>query len=122
MHESSVKDHLASRSQRNSENEGDHPYAGKTLPSAELFGIGDMHKLEEWLTSLEERDEPPTPEHKAFLETILRRLAVEARSEQARATQEEDGEPLFHMVHGVPGAGKSKLIQWLRESFQQVLD
>ena len=51
----------------------------------------------------------------------VRRLAVGARAEQAKATQEEDGEPVFHMVHSVPGAGKSKLVQLLCEAFQNVL-
>ena len=52
---------------------------------------------------------------------MLRRLATEARAEQIRAAREEDGDTLFHMVHGVPGAGKSMLIKWLREAFEKVL-
>ena len=80
-----------------------------------------MRNLDEWLASLQERDEPPTPEHTAFLRSVIRRLTVEARAEQRKKVEKEDGEPLFDMVHGVPGAGKGMLIGWLREAFEEVL-
>ena len=46
---------------------------------------------------------------------------MEARAEQRKKVEKEDGEPLFDMVHGVPGAGKGMLIGWLREAFEEVL-
>ena len=32
----------------------------------------------------------------------------------------EVGTPLFRMVHGLPGSGKSRLIKWLKEYFEEV--
>ena len=121
MHESSVRDHLAARQQRSDEGTGDHPYSGKTLPAAQLYSTAAARSLDDWLSGLQDRDEAPTPEHVALLSTVVRRLALEAHAERVGAAGEEDGEPLFDMVHGVPGAGKSKLIGWLREAFEEVL-
>ena len=53
--------------------------------------------------------------------------AVERRTQQETADERRDetgdaggGEPLFDLIHGVPGAGKSKLIGWLRRFFEEV--
>ena len=53
---------------------------------------------------------------------------MERRVQQEKADEQSDeaghaaeGEPLFDLIHGVPGAGKSKLIGWLRQFFEEVL-
>ena len=121
MHESSVRDHVAARSQRQDEGADDHPYAAKTLPSVQLYNEARVQGLDAWLTELKTRDEAPTPEQSAFLSSVVKRLALERQVETRREARSEDGEPLFDMVHGVPGAGKSKLIGWLREAFEEIL-
>ena len=43
---------------------------------------------------------------------------IEERSDMASSTK---CEPLFDLIHGVPGAGKSKVIGWICELFTDVL-
>ena len=44
---------------------------------------------------------------------------------EERVDEEEDleirSEPLRLFLHGVPGAGKSKLLEWIRMFFEEVL-
>lgn len=43
---------------------------------------------------------------------------TEERSDMVASTQ---CEPIFDLIHGIPGAGKSKVIAWIRELFTDVL-
>ena len=48
-------------------------------------------------------------------------VKLEAAAEAAGTQSSVASEPLFDMVHGVPGAGKSKLIGWIRRLFKEEL-
>ena len=48
----------------------------------------------------------------------MRRLLDEALAEQQSLPSGAAGEPLFDLIHGIPGAGKSRLIGWLCEVFE----
>ena len=72
----------------------------------------------------------PTPRQAHVLHTIHYRtvqeeydIACEPVPEevwQGKPPDVEVGMPLFRMVHGLPGSGKSRLIKWLKEYFEQV--
>ena len=96
-------------------------FGQKTLPFAQFYDVAKISALDEWLKSLHNSGEPPTAQQEAFLASVLKRLVKEAEVERRGQSRSSDGEPLFDMVHGVPGAGRSKLIAWLRCAFEQVL-
>ena len=51
------------------------------------------------------------------LAAVLDRCAIEAEAEADDAVDKCQAEPMLAIVHGLPGAGKSEIIKWLRELF-----
>ena len=121
MHFDAVQEHIAASRQKQEADMDDRPYSGKTLPAAQLYDAAKVSSLDPWLEELQASTQPPTVEQATFLRAVLERLSREASSEGHGNTSDQDSEPLFDMVHGVPGAGKSKLIEWLRRAFEEVL-
>ena len=117
----SGKEHVTARNQSTESKEETHPYSGKTLPRASLYEAGSGESLESWLSSLSSRQKAPTKEQLEFLRALVNRLLAEAHAEQSEKQKELQEEPLFDMIHGVPGSGKSQMIAWIREAFEQVL-
>jgi hypothetical protein len=78
-------------------------------------------KLQDWITSLMSRDIRPTEEQRAVLEALVERVEIEATEEQSNTRERSEGEPLFDLVHGFPGTGKTELIFWIRELFEKQL-
>ena len=60
----------------------------------------------------------PSPEQVLFLNTVIQRCLQERVEEQADAASRS--EPVRCVLHGVPGAGKSQTLQWLRAFFEDV--
>ena len=120
MHAGRVREHILARAAVEATDEL-KPYSAKTLPTAELFGSLDAASMHRWLDSLCSGAEPPTHEQRDFLLAIIQQIEKESLAEQAGGTEPSGDEPLFDVVHGVPGEGKSKLIGWLRGLFEQVL-
>ena len=106
MHMSRARDHLSARNASKEANtHGARPYAQKLLPSASLHVPREDVLLREWLRELQTREVKPTKEQEAFLQTVVERLIFEAYEEQAdRVGRTPDNEPMFDMIHGVPGA------------------
>ena len=67
------------------------------------------------------RDIRPTEEQRAVLEALVERVEVEAQEEQSATRETSEQEPLFDLVHGFPGTGKTELIFWIRELFEKQL-
>ena len=74
---------------------------------------------EAWLTNLQSSDGncQPTGEQLKFLRAVIQRCLQEATEEQAGTA---DTEPLRAIFHGVPGAGKSQTLKWLRSFFEDI--
>ena len=77
---------------------------------------------DEWLLSLTTRVPSaivPSDEQRLVLQDVMDRCFAE------RVDEEDDleikSEPLRLFLHGVPGAGKSKLLEWIRHFFEEVL-
>ena len=49
------------------------------------------------------------------------RVLLESEAEQRGAQRKVNEEPMFDLVHGVPGSGKTEIIKWIREMFENVL-
>ena len=120
MHARNVQEHIAARAVAEDAEEA-RPYSTGRVPTAELFGSVDAASMHRWLASLSAEEEPPTDEQRRFLEAVIDRIEVEAAAEQANRKEAGREDPLFDVVHGVPGAGKSKLIGWLRDLFEKEL-
>ena len=56
-----------------------------------------------------------------MLRHIVARVEKELTEERAGTVQATSDEPIFDLIHGIPGAGKSKVIAWICEIFTDVL-
>ena len=114
--------HVAARKQKNNDKQEVCPYSQKRLPTATLYPMRSAEMLTTWLAELQRRAEQPTPEQLLVLQAIVGRITAEAAAEQgATRPSSSTSEPLFDMAHGQPGCGKSRLIAWIREAFEEVL-
>ena len=114
--------HVAARSKKNNDKEEVCPYSKNRLPSATLYPMRSAELLTTWLEQLQLRAERPTAEQLLVLQAIVGRITAEAAAEQsAKRRLRSTSEPLFDMAHGQPGCGKSRLIGWIREVFEEVL-
>ena len=62
----------------------------------------------------------PNPQQKQVLTAVVERCHAEAVEE--RADKQNRSEPFRAILHGVPGAGKSQTLHWLRTFFETVCD
>ena len=110
MHFDAVREHIAASRQKQEVDADDCPYSGKTLPAAQLYDGSKVSILDRWLEELQALPQAPTTEQTTFLRTVLSRMSFEAKVEGQGKASDHDDEPLFDMVHGVPGAGKANLL------------
>ena len=67
------------------------------------------------------RQDCPTGEQLRVLEHITQRVEREMTEERSGMVASTACEPIFDLIHGIPGAGKSKVIAWICELFTDVL-
>ena len=56
-----------------------------------------------------------------FLEALARRLKTEIAEPMAETTGKSTHEPMFGLVHGLPGTGKTYVVKWVRRLFEEAL-
>ena len=85
-------------------------------------------RLEEWLRALQSEAEVPTSEQFHVLRTVKERLLLEFRLEKegslrpkGHPVREVEEQPLLVFCHGSPGAGKSRVINWICRMFKEAL-
>jgi hypothetical protein len=66
--------------------------------------------------------QPPNAEQLHVLTIVAARVAREWQEEREDTASTSSEEPLFELIHGLPGTGKSRVIAWLRELFEAVLN
>ena len=66
-------------------------------------------------------EEPPNQEQHAFLVHFLNRLKLEVLEQQLQRVNKSNREPLFDLVHGFPGTGKSRVIHWMSQLMEKGL-
>ena len=64
--------------------------------------------------------EPPYREQENILRSVYGRILVEERERHFGRVNSSEEEPMRALIHGFPGAGKSKVIHWLRDLFENV--
>ena len=89
--------------------------------SASIYETFHAGESKRWLAHLREREKGPTDEQFAVLEDICARCIFEADEEQRDCINRRDRERLRMMIQGLPGAGKSQVIHWIRAFFTEVL-
>ena len=122
MHSSRFKEHIAAKRQAIANTKTFHPYSEERNPTATLYDNSTNSNLDKWRKQLPKRAEPPTKEHLEFLDDILDYFKQESAAENANNPDMIKREPPFYLIHGVPGAGKSRIIQLLREAFENILN
>jgi hypothetical protein len=81
----------------------------------ELRGMGAT------VTTLKLARQCPNAGQLAVLDRVASRASCEWFEEWAGTAATSTEEPLFDLVHGEPGTGKSRVIAWQRELFEDVL-
>ena len=76
---------------------------------------------EQWKMDLFAGKKPPTAEQWRVLEEISKRASVEDEELNQKSRKTSVIEPLRLLVQGLPGAGKSQVIKWIRSLFEDVL-
>lgn len=90
--------------------------------AATLYRSFNRTAADEWLLRLTTAGSSaivPSDEQKLVLQDVIDRCFAERVEEEAEV--EIKSEPLRLFLHGVPGAGKSKLLEWIRTFFEAVL-
>ena len=64
----------------------------------------------------------PSAEQFAILQRVAHRMKFEMRQEQSPTSTRicDSEEPLFDLIHGLPGTGKSAVIAWLKDLFHEI--
>ena len=136
IHQRNAHKHIAAKIKRSKDVRHRYPYSELSCPSASLYSDATANSLQKWLCDLSLREEKPNTEQAAFLTHVVQRVEFELGREQGIVAAEDQtitvpnlfeqrnnvlgnlNEPCFDVVHGVPGAGKSKIISWMKELFQ----
>ena len=63
----------------------------------------------------------PNEEQLAVIRHVAERVQQEWLEERAGAVETSSEDPLFELVHGLPGTGKSAVINWMREIMERGL-
>ena len=107
------------------------PFAERTQPHAHLTVKNYGAKLNTWLEQAGAEKEPPTTEQMQVLVRVAARILKEfadekedagVRRKKADSAAQEIEEPMRGLVHGLPGTGKSRVINWIRRMFEEGLE
>ena len=83
-------------------------------------GIATRIEVAEWLAALQREENAPGEQQLQIVRLILDRCLLEAREIRGGNINASNDEPVRHMIQGLPGAGKSALIKWIRRAFEEV--
>ena len=78
-------------------------------------------RVDDWWAKLREGSQQPTAEQVAFLERVVERCRVERAELLQPEPRARFTEPVRDCLFGLPGAGKSTCIKWLRDFFETAL-
>ena len=96
----------------------------KTRSTIEAYRSNYEQDYSDWETDLRTREKTPNAQQWQVLNLVHARCVYEHNEEKqhcVNATPEpRSWEPLFRLVHGLPGSGKSQLFKWVKEYFELV--
>ena len=96
------------------------------LASVDIYTANWKQRYERWLHKLlADPSKRPYPAQMTILQEIHSRcvlehdiLAADVTVQASKQAAAED--PLFRLIHGLPGSGKSQILKWLRTYFNEV--
>ena len=94
---------------------------GEKKASAWLDVASATSRFNAWKRSLFQNAKSPTPDQWRVLEAIHARCVRMRQEHNSNVQKRSREEPLRLMIQGLPGAGKSQVIQWVRNFFEEVL-
>ena len=113
--------HVRARRQQRNNKKKARPDLKTRLTSGTVYPTHAQEKLQRWLAELKCRKEHPTMEQLKVLEAIIVRITRESAGDiGASPSRTPRGKALFDMVHGQAGCGKSRLLRWIREAFEEL--
>ena len=126
--ESSVRDaasrHELKMTDFSSDAKHDDPVAAETKSSVETYQYEVLVPYEKWKKTLMAADKTPNKQQWQVLNLVHQRCLYEQREEVShsinKAPAEGHQEPLFRLIHGLPGSGKSQLLKWIQTYFEEV--
>ena len=108
------------------------PFAGATYPHAGGKRVDYQQRLEAWIEQIKLEKEAPNETQLEILSAVKDRLLREIlheiegpelrRKHQPYLFNTATEEPLRGLVHGLPGTGKSRVINWIRRMFMEARD
>ena len=107
-------------------------FVGYTYPSAGGKRVDYNERLEVWLEQLQLDNEKPNAQQLRILAAVKERLLLEIqlenegpelrRKHQPQLFDTNREEPMRALIHGLPGTGKSRVINWIRRIFMEARD
>ena len=91
-----------------------------TVVRVEIYRKNYDAAYKQWCAKLHDSDKKPTPVQWNFMDAVHHRCETEAEEEQRGKVNTTKEEPARLFVHGLPGSGKTQVMLWLAEYFQQV--
>ena len=98
------------------------PFDHATDPSSKLLHTDYVEKLNLWFATLSKEKEVPNPEQMVVLQSVRDRLLTEVELSAVGCKREDPREePMRGLIHGLPGTGKSRVIQWIIRMFTEAM-
>ena len=122
MFAETFEDHLKAKRQRRSDGVVPSAPFEQQRNAAASWSKPNAHaNLDAVFSEMNSQAESPNQEQRAFLLHFVDRLKLEIVEQQFHHVSTTCEEPLLDVVHGFPGTGKSRVIQWMRELLEKGL-
>jgi hypothetical protein len=121
MFEESCEEHLHARKTSNKAVSSQAPFNEERHASATWLSLNIHTNLDVILDEIQNRKEKPSQEQLNVLKHFVQRLKLELLEARSNRVNADAQDPLFDLVHGLPGTGKSRVISWLREIMERGL-
>ena len=83
----------------------------------EIYPAKTKELVTAWRQDLCAREKAHDAKQLAAIDAVIARCCAEAVAMRTDVVEKCEGDPMLAIVHGLPGAGKSQVIKWLRELF-----
>ena len=95
------------------------------VQQAQAYLTLSSERVGAWWSKIKSSSKAPSAEQEGFLQRVVTRCQAEQRDFSAvgfkKTKKPETSEPLRDCLFGIPGAGKSQCIKWLRDLFESGL-